>query len=111
MGKRLPRIRAMRLGEKLRQIRLSRELSQDGMLAPLGLSALYRSKISRYEKTGDPDLPILLKYARLAEVSTDDLIDDEANLPRRIERAAIRGEAVLKQRRAHGKNKSSRSTK
>ena len=42
-------------------------------------------RISNYERgTGEPPLPVLLQYARLAGVSTDDLIDDEVNLPAKL---------------------------
>ena len=43
---------------------------------------LYPSSISEYE-TGkrEPPLLVLLKYARLAGVSTDVLIDDKTPLP------------------------------
>lgn len=72
-----------RLAEKLLRIRLALELSQDGMLARLGLDeSHFRSAISGYETgTREPPLPILLKYARLARISTDVLIDDELDLP------------------------------
>jgi transcriptional regulator with XRE-family HTH domain len=75
-----------RLAEKLLQIRLALELSQDGMLARLGLDeSHFRSAISGYELgTREPPLPILLKYARLSGISTDVLIDDELNLPDRL---------------------------
>ena len=96
---RYPRWRPQRLGDKLRQIRLSLELSQDGMLGPLGLDESFRSKISNYERIGDPELPILLKYARLAKVSTDVLIDDEQNLPKSLLRKAETGEKLVRERR------------
>jgi transcriptional regulator with XRE-family HTH domain len=72
-----------RLAEKLLQIRLALDLSQGGMLARLGLDeSHFRSAISGYELgTREPPLPILLKYARLADISTDVLIDDELDLP------------------------------
>jgi transcriptional regulator with XRE-family HTH domain len=53
------------------------------MLRALGLADNYnRTAISGYE-LGDkePPLPTLLKYARLAGISTDFLIDDELDLP------------------------------
>lgn len=63
-------------------IRLSLGLSQNQMLDALGLSEkVYRSAISGYELgTREPSLPTLLKYARLAGVITDVLIDDKARL-------------------------------
>jgi transcriptional regulator with XRE-family HTH domain len=77
-----------RLAEKLLQIRLALGLSQDGMLERLGLADEYfRSRISAYELGNrEPHLPILLKYARLAGISTDVLIDDELDLPAKLRR-------------------------
>jgi transcriptional regulator with XRE-family HTH domain len=77
-----------RLPEKLLAIRLHLGLSQDGMLARLGLDeSHYRSVISGYELgTREPPLPILLKYARLVRISTDVLIDDELDLPASLKR-------------------------
>ena len=78
-----PRQKPERLAEKLKQIRLSLGLSQDGMLAQLGMADEFvRSRISAYELGNrEPPLTVLLKYARLAGVSTDVLIDDELDLP------------------------------
>jgi transcriptional regulator with XRE-family HTH domain len=72
-----------RLAEKLLQIRLALDLSQGGILVRLGLDeSHFRSAVSGYELgTREPPLPILLKYARLAGISTDALIDDELDLP------------------------------
>jgi transcriptional regulator with XRE-family HTH domain len=79
-----------RLAEKLLQIRLALGLSQDGMLRRLGLSEEYvRSRISAYERgTREPSLVVLLKYAQCVGVSTDILIDDRANLPGSLTKAA-----------------------
>jgi transcriptional regulator with XRE-family HTH domain len=56
-------------------------LSQTMMCKALELDVNY-SVISNYELgTREPPLPILLKYARLAGVSTDLLIDDDMDLP------------------------------
>lgn len=81
-----PRQKPERLAEKLRQIRLSLGLSQDGMLERLGLAEeFFRSRISAYELGNrEPPLTVLLKYARLVGVSTDVLIDDELDLPARL---------------------------
>jgi transcriptional regulator with XRE-family HTH domain len=71
------------LPEKLVQIRLALNLSQGGMLYQLRLhEKLSRTTISGYELgTGEPPLPVLLDYARLANVWVDVLIDDELDLP------------------------------
>lgn len=81
-----PRQKPERLAEKLKQIRLSLGLSQDGMLERLGLTEeFFRSRISAYELGNrEPPLPVLLKYARLVGVSTDVLIDDELDLPDKL---------------------------
>jgi transcriptional regulator with XRE-family HTH domain len=74
------------LGGKLLQIRNSLGLSQTDMLKRLGAENLISYKqISKYE-TGvtEPPLIILLKYARVVNVSTDILIDDELKLPAKL---------------------------
>jgi transcriptional regulator with XRE-family HTH domain len=83
---RSPRLKSARLPEKLVQIRLALGLSQNEMLRSLELhEKLSRTTISAYELgTGEPPLPILLRYARLAGVSTDVLIDDELDLPQKL---------------------------
>jgi transcriptional regulator with XRE-family HTH domain len=80
------RIRPKRLATKLRQLRLSLGLSQTDMLRRLGYEGrIAYHRISNYELgTGEPPLPVLLAYARLAGVSTDVLIDDELDLPEKL---------------------------
>jgi transcriptional regulator with XRE-family HTH domain len=81
-----------RLAEKLLYIRKALGLSQNEMIRRLGLEdVLTQSRISGYELgTREPSLPTLLKYARLAGTSTDVLIDDELELPRRISIGSLR---------------------
>ena len=81
---RMARPRPARLGKKLLQIRTSLGLSQSQMMKALDLDQkLFASAVSGYEiGTREPPLPVLLKYARLAGISTDLLIDDEIDLPR-----------------------------
>ena len=71
-----------KLARKLAMIRKQLGLSQNEMLRKLGLEQDYdRSTISGYERgEREPPLPILLRYARLAGVSTDVLIDDDLKL-------------------------------
>lgn len=77
----LPRPRPARLCEKLLAIRQRLGLSQTQMSKALGLTINY-SAVSNYELgTREPPLPILLKYARLAGVIMDVLVDDEMDLP------------------------------
>jgi transcriptional regulator with XRE-family HTH domain len=80
------RIRPKRLAEKLRQIRLALGLSQSELLRRLGYEGVIAyHRISNYELgTGEPPLPVLLAYAKLAGVSTDVLIDDGADLPAKL---------------------------
>jgi transcriptional regulator with XRE-family HTH domain len=83
---RTARPKPYRLGEKLLKIRNSLDLSQDQMLERLGLAKwLYRSAVSGYELgTREPPLPVLLKYAEIAGVWVDVLIDDELELPKKL---------------------------
>jgi transcriptional regulator with XRE-family HTH domain len=85
MGRK-PRLKPERLAEKLRRIREALGLSQSEMWTHLGVEDLIWSKqISTYELgTNEPPLPILLRYARAANVSTDVLIDDELDLPEKL---------------------------
>jgi transcriptional regulator with XRE-family HTH domain len=85
MGSRA-RPKPQRLAEKLLQIRLALELSQDGMLGRLGLDdSHFRSAVSGYELgTREPPLPILLQYARVAGICLDVLVDDELDLPNKL---------------------------
>jgi transcriptional regulator with XRE-family HTH domain len=72
------RTRLKRLSEKLLRIRLELGFSQNGMLEHLGFSEeLFRSNISQYELgTREPPLPVLLQYARSANIYVDVLLDD-----------------------------------
>lgn len=84
MGK--GRQRSKRLAEKLWRIRLMLGLSQPQMHRLLGVEdMIVYNRISNYER-GDrePPLPILLRYARVAGVHTEALIDDELDLPDRL---------------------------
>jgi transcriptional regulator with XRE-family HTH domain len=80
------RIKPKRLADKLRQVREALGLSQTEMLRRLGFEdVIAYHRISNYELgTGEPPLPVLLAYARLAGISTDVLIDDELDLPAKL---------------------------
>ncbi|MDX6498902.1 MAG: Helix-turn-helix domain [Blastocatellia bacterium] len=81
MGK-PPREKPKRLARKLLAIREQLGASQTEMAKLLKLKKTY-TVISSYERgTGEPNLLILLRYARLARVSTDVLIDDKLDLPK-----------------------------
>ena len=75
-----------RLSEKLLQIRERLDLSQNGMLKKLGLEEDYdRVTISGYERgEREPPLPILLKYAEVANICLDVLVDDGSDLPAKL---------------------------
>lgn len=78
------RVKPSRLAEKLLSIRNILKLSQLEIAEELSFGGiqLRKSDISRYESgLREPPLIILLRYAQLATVSTDILIDDERNLP------------------------------
>jgi transcriptional regulator with XRE-family HTH domain len=96
---RSPRPKPARLPEKLVQIRLALDLSQDGMLRRLGLDErLSRTSVSAYELgTSEPPLPVLLEYARLANVWVDVLIDDKLDLPAKL--PAVKKHEGVKHRR------------
>jgi transcriptional regulator with XRE-family HTH domain len=68
-----------KLARKLKQIRDRAGLSQTEIAKKLGVKD--RASISQFESGKiEPPLPVLLKYARLAGVSTDVLIDDKLKL-------------------------------
>lgn len=81
------RPRPARLGEKLKQIRASLNLTLEQMIDRLEYkdSPLYPTNISGMERgEREPPLTLLLAYARLANISTDMLIDDDMDLPGRL---------------------------
>lgn len=81
-----PRQRPERLAEKLFQIRNAFGLSQSELLRRLDLEdAISYKKISDYERgEREPSLLVLLRYARLANVCVDTLIDDDLDLPAKL---------------------------
>lgn len=83
---RAKRLRVERLPEKLLYIRTTLELSQNELIQQMRLAhVLYQSNVSGYESgEREPPLPILLKYARLAGVCLDALVDDEIDLPKKL---------------------------
>jgi transcriptional regulator with XRE-family HTH domain len=75
-----------RLPEKLLQIRESLGLSQNEIVRHLGLTGkISRAKISEFERgEREPTLLVMLEYARAAGVCMDVLVDDKANLPKKL---------------------------
>lgn len=85
MGKKA-RQKPKRLAEKLLQIRSALGVSQSEMLRLLKAEdQIDYTTISKYELgRNEPSLIILLRYARLAGVHMEDLVDDELDLPAKL---------------------------
>ena len=83
---RAARSKPARLAEKLLQIRTRLDLSQNGLIRRMGLAdEMVREEISAFEHgVRVPPLPVLLKYARVAGVCSDVLLDDEMGLPEKL---------------------------
>lgn len=81
-----------RLGEKLAQIRDGLELSQEGMARALvPADKLTRNDISKYERdVREPSLLVLLRYARIAKISVEHVLDDKLDLPKAFARTRHR---------------------
>lgn len=76
-----------RLGRKLLRIRKALDLSQEQMAKKLTSrrAPVYPTHVSEFERgLREPSLLVLLRYARLAGISTDVLIDDDLDLPRKL---------------------------
>jgi transcriptional regulator with XRE-family HTH domain len=86
------------LADKLVQIRTALGLSQNEMISRLGFSEeLIREEISAFELgKRQPPLQVLLRYARVAGISTDVLIDDELELPAELRQTPSRAYANRK---------------
>ena len=100
---RASRPKPKRLAEKLLQIRTALGLSQNGMIRRLGFSdEITQDYISAYERAvREPPLPILLEYARAANVYVDALIDDSLDLPDKLPSAKKSEGIVLVAKRKH----------
>ena len=72
-----------KLAQKLKQIRIALNLSQNELIKRLGFEKeLVQGTISTYELgKREPSLPLLLKYAQVAGVCVDVLINDNLKLP------------------------------
>jgi transcriptional regulator with XRE-family HTH domain len=78
------RLKPERLAEKLIQIRVALGLSQNELIRRLDVD-LTQNRISEYETgKGEPPLPVLLRYARVAGMCVERLIDDELDLPDKL---------------------------
>jgi transcriptional regulator with XRE-family HTH domain len=80
------RRRPKRLAEKLLQIRTALGVSQTEMHRRLDVEEeIPYTRISDYElDKSEPTLTVLLRYAHVAGVPTEVLIDDELDLPKRL---------------------------
>ena len=79
------RHKPVKLSHQLLAIRKRLRMSQTEMARALELKVHY-SAVSNYELgTREPDLIIVLRYARLADVPMEVLVDDKMNLPERYE--------------------------
>ena len=104
MGKKA-RPKQERLAEKLLQIRNTLGLSQSEMLRRLEFEEeMVAARISEFELgKNEPPLKVLLRYARVANVWTDVLIDDELDLPdklpSRAQSAGVRRKSPARRKR------------
>ena len=81
------RAQPTRLAAKLLQIRKSLDLTQEAMIERLSnaKTRVYTGHISEFEQgKREPSLPVLLRYARIAGVYVDVLIDDDLDLPEHL---------------------------
>ena len=77
------RNKPLQLSQKLLAIRKRLRMSQTEMARALELKVHY-SAVSNYELgTREPDLLIVLRYARLAGLPMETLVDDTITLPER----------------------------
>lgn len=86
MGK-ASRAKPEKLAVKLASVRRQLGLTHEELINKLDSPniPLYRASISQYESgKAEPPLPILLKYARLANIYVEVLIDDNISLPHKI---------------------------
>jgi len=78
---RASRNKPLLLSHKLLAIRKRLQMSQTEMARALGLTVHY-SAVSNYELgTREPDLLVVLRYARLAGIPMETIVDDNLNLP------------------------------
>jgi transcriptional regulator with XRE-family HTH domain len=93
-----------RLAEKLLQIRIALGLSQNEMIRCLGLpERIKQGSVSGYELgTRMPPPQILLRYAEVARVWIDVLVDDDLDLPENIP-SRTKSEGVRRSSRSRSK--------
>jgi transcriptional regulator with XRE-family HTH domain len=82
---RAARKRPKRLHEKVAAIRDRLGLTQKALVESLDLGEIDRSMISKFERgICEPPLPVLLRYARVAGICLEILIDEEADIPAKL---------------------------
>ncbi len=85
MSSRANKYTPRRLGEKLAEIRMKLGVeTYEGMIARLNIEVvpLYRACVYKYEQgLREPPLIVLLRYARIANVPLEMIIDDSLDLP------------------------------
>ena len=75
------RNKPLKLSHKLLAIRKHLQMSQTEMARALELKVHY-SAVSNFELgTREPDLLIVLRYARLARITMEMIVDDQVDLP------------------------------
>jgi transcriptional regulator with XRE-family HTH domain len=82
----IARRRPRQLAIKLLEIRRAFGDSQNSLIRRLDLTdEMTQSDISAFERgTREPPLPILLRYAQMAGIWIDVLVDDEVKLPEKL---------------------------
>lgn len=95
-----------RLAEKLLSIRTGLNLSQNGLIRLMGfVDELTQAEISMFERgIRVPSLPVLLEYARAANLYLEVLVDDYLDLPVRIP-APVKHEGIKRKARFSKKGK------
>jgi transcriptional regulator with XRE-family HTH domain len=80
------------LGQKLRAIRKYLDLTQPEMVERLATkqTPIYPGHISEYERgVREPPLLVLLRYARMVQVTMDVLVDDDLELPSHVKPVVV----------------------
>jgi transcriptional regulator with XRE-family HTH domain len=74
------------LARKLKQAREKLKLSQNGLIALMGLTdELTQAEVSAFERGKRvPPLPVLLKYSEVTRVWMNAFVDDDVKLPERL---------------------------
>ncbi len=93
-----------RLAEKLLTIRTNLGLSQNGIIRKMGfVDDLTQAEISMFERgIRVPSLPVLLEYARAANLYLEVLVDDSLELPPKIP-SSVKHEGIRRKSKVHKK--------